>query len=48
MVDPAASIEVGFYDTPGYAQGVAVVGSYVYVVDKVGRRRRVTFTEVKQ
>lgn len=25
--------EVGFYDTPGYAQGVAVAGAYAYVAD---------------
>ncbi len=31
--DPANMQEVGFYDTPGLAQGVAVQGSYVYVAD---------------
>jgi hypothetical protein len=31
--DPAAPTEVGFYDTPGYANGVAVSGNYAYVAD---------------
>jgi hypothetical protein len=31
--DPAHPGEVGFYDTPGYAYGVAVSGSYAYVAD---------------
>ena len=33
VADPAAPVEAGFYDTPGYAQGVAVVGKLVYVAD---------------
>jgi hypothetical protein len=31
--DPAAPVEVGFYDTEEYAWGVAVAGSYAYVAD---------------
>jgi len=31
--DPANPTEVGFYDTPGYAYGVAVAGGYAYVAD---------------
>jgi len=31
--DPAHPVEVGFYDTPGSAEGVAVLGDYVYVAD---------------
>jgi hypothetical protein len=31
--DPAHPTEVGFYDTPGYARGVAVSGPYAYVAD---------------
>ena len=37
MVDvsnPASPFEVGSYDTPGYAYGVAVAGSYAYVADE--------------
>ena len=30
--NPAAPTEVGFYNTPGPARGVAVVGSYAYVL----------------
>jgi hypothetical protein len=30
---PSSPTEVGFYDTPGYANGVAVTGSYAYVAD---------------
>ena len=33
VANPAAPDEVGFYDTPGYAYGVAVAGSYAYVAD---------------
>ena len=36
MIDittPSAPVEVGFVDTPGYACGVAVVGSHAYVAD---------------
>ncbi len=39
MIDvsnPASPREVGFYDTPGYAMGVAVSGPYVYVADGDG------------
>lgn len=31
--DPAAPIETGFYDTPGRADNLAVVGHYAYVAD---------------
>jgi DNA-binding beta-propeller fold protein YncE len=31
--NPATPTEVGFYDTPGWAQGVAVAGNYAYVAD---------------
>ena len=31
--NPAAPFQVGSYDTPGLAQGVAVAGSYAYVAD---------------
>jgi hypothetical protein len=31
--DPATLTEVGFYDTPGGGQGVAVAGDYAYVAD---------------
>ncbi len=43
MVDvsnPAQPREVGFYDTPGRAEGVAVSGAYAYVAD-AGRGLRV-------
>jgi hypothetical protein len=30
---PSAPVEAGFYDSPGYAYGVAVTGSYAYVAD---------------
>ena len=33
VANPAAPTEVGFYDTPGNAYGVAVAGSYAYVAD---------------
>ena len=32
--NPAAPVEIGFYDTPGSASGVAVAGAYAYVADK--------------
>jgi hypothetical protein len=31
--NPSSPREVGFYDTPGWAYGVAVSGSYAYVAD---------------
>lgn len=31
--DPTNPVEVGFYDTPGYALAVHVVGGYAYVAD---------------
>ena len=31
--NPAAPVEVGYYDTAGYAEGVAVSGNYAYVAD---------------
>ena len=36
MIDvstPSAPVEVGFFDTPGVARGVAVAGGYAYVAD---------------
>ena len=33
VANPAAPTEVGFYDTPEQASGVAVAGSYAYVAD---------------
>ena len=33
VANPAAPAEVGAYDTPGCAWGVAVAGSYAYVAD---------------
>jgi len=30
---PSAPVEVGFFDTPGYARGVAVSGGYVTLAD---------------
>ena len=33
MTNPAAPVEVGVYDPPGYAQGVAVARSYAYVAE---------------
>lgn len=41
VVTPLASSNVelvGFYDTPGYAYGVAVVGNYAYVADRYSLR----------
>ncbi|MER3457836.1 MAG: hypothetical protein C4309_03625 [Chloroflexota bacterium] len=34
--NPANPYEVGFYDTPGGAEGVAVAGDYAYVADGEG------------
>jgi hypothetical protein len=34
--NPAAPSEAGFYDTPGYAWGVAVAGNTAYVADSDG------------
>ena len=31
VTEPTAPVEVDFYDTPGFAQGVAVVGEYAYI-----------------
>ncbi len=36
--NPAQPREVGFYDTPGWAEGVAVSGAYAYVADGDGLR----------
>ena len=33
VANPANPVEVGFYDTPGYAHGVAIAGSIAYVAD---------------
>ena len=38
VADPATPVETGFYDTPGYARGVVVVGNLAYVADYVGLR----------
>ena len=32
-VNPAAPTDTDFYGTPGYADGVALTGSYAYVAD---------------
>jgi len=37
--NPAAPSEAGYYDTPGDAWGVAVVGNYAYVADGYGGLR---------
>ena len=34
--DPAAPAKVGYYDTPGFAFGVALDGGYAYVADAAG------------
>jgi hypothetical protein len=34
MTDPTAPFETGYYDTPGFSQGVAVCGNLAYVADK--------------
>jgi hypothetical protein len=34
--DPSAPAVVGFYDTAGYARGVALGGDYAYVADSGG------------
>jgi hypothetical protein len=36
ITSPASPTEVGFFDTPGYAWGVAVAGAYAYLVDGEG------------
>jgi len=36
--NPASPTEIGFYDTPGWARGVAVSGSTAYVADYDGLR----------
>ena len=33
VANPAAPVEVGAYDTPGWAAGVAVAGNFAYVAD---------------
>ena len=33
IANPAAPVEVGFYDTPGYAESVAISGTHAYVAD---------------
>ncbi len=37
--NPFAPTEVGFYDTPGWAEGVAVAGDYAYVTEGYGGLR---------
>jgi hypothetical protein len=44
IANPAAPTEVGFYDTPGNAQDVAVAGNYAYVADGWGGLRVVDIT----
>ncbi|HAV42926.1 TPA: hypothetical protein DCX15_02785, partial [bacterium] len=31
--NPRSPKEIGYYDTPGYASGVYVLGNYTYVAD---------------
>ncbi|MEN8163429.1 MAG: hypothetical protein ABFS37_04815, partial [Acidobacteriota bacterium] len=33
FADPDVPTEIGFYDTSGYARGVAVSGNYAYIAD---------------
>ena len=42
---PADSTEVGFYDMPGDADGVAVAGGYAYVADQFGGLLILHYTE---
>jgi hypothetical protein len=35
ITDPASPTEVGYYDTPGFANDSKVVGSLIYVVDEL-------------
>ncbi|MBK8129625.1 MAG: hypothetical protein IPK53_12245 [bacterium] len=44
VTNPAAPFGSGFFDTPGYAVGVAVSGSYAYVADDIGGLRVVDIT----
>ena len=37
VTNPAGPLEVGFYDTPGSATGLAVSGNYAYVADEGAR-----------
>ena len=37
--DPAAPREVGFYVTPGHADGVAIVGNHVFIAAQLGGLR---------
>jgi len=41
VANPAGPVEVGFYDTPGYAQGVALAGHYAYLADGSGGGLRI-------
>jgi hypothetical protein len=34
--NPAAPVEAAYYNTPGYANGVAVAGGRVYIADQHG------------
>jgi len=34
VADPASPVEVGFYNTPGYSDGVAVEGTVAYLADQ--------------
>ena len=40
--------EVGFYDTPGHAQEVAVVGTYAYIADYTGGLRIINVSDPSQ
>ncbi len=45
VANPANPAEVGFYDTPGIARGVAVAGDYAYVADdRIGGLRIINIT----
>jgi hypothetical protein len=34
--DPTSPIEIGYYDTPGWAQEVALADDYIYLADDAG------------
>jgi hypothetical protein len=42
--NPTAPVEVGFYDTSGFAEAVTVVGSYAYVADGFNGLRIINIT----
>jgi hypothetical protein len=45
VADPASPAEVGYCDTPGEAEGVAVSGSYAYVADGSAGLRIISVTD---